>query len=179
MQSRIGYALSYDCPQPTPMILMLHVHSPPVCDYRPPGPLLTDPRLPICAYPIVRQLVQPHRAAGRPKRGLVNRRADQRYGEARRSRPGARRKTLSGLCGGDADVPLGSRICEKPITVGDRVGTSSAYPQAGARVQAFARLRATAHPLDTRCTGRRRRLGRSMRKAPESAETWRHLAVTF
>jgi hypothetical protein len=26
MQIRVGYELIYDCPQPTPMILTLHIH---------------------------------------------------------------------------------------------------------------------------------------------------------
>ena len=26
MQIRVGYELIFDCPQPTPMVLMLHIH---------------------------------------------------------------------------------------------------------------------------------------------------------
>jgi transglutaminase-like putative cysteine protease len=50
MQLRIGYELSYDCPQPTPMILMLNVHFSRVSDMVIPDHLLTDPALPIRAY---------------------------------------------------------------------------------------------------------------------------------
>jgi transglutaminase-like putative cysteine protease len=50
MQIRIGYELSYDCPQRTPMILMLHVHFSRVSDIVIPDHLRTDPPLPIRAY---------------------------------------------------------------------------------------------------------------------------------
>jgi transglutaminase-like putative cysteine protease len=50
MQIRIGYELSYECPQPTPMILMLHVHFSRVSDLVIPDHLRTDPALPIRAY---------------------------------------------------------------------------------------------------------------------------------
>lgn len=50
MQIRIGYELSYECPQPTPMILTLHVHFSRVSDIVIPDHLHTDPPLPSIAY---------------------------------------------------------------------------------------------------------------------------------
>ncbi len=50
MQIRIGYELIYECPQPTPMILMLNVHFSRVSDIVIPDHLRTDPPLPIRAY---------------------------------------------------------------------------------------------------------------------------------
>jgi transglutaminase-like putative cysteine protease len=50
MQIRIGYELSYECPQPTPMILLLNVHFSRVSDIVVPDHLHTDPPLPIRAY---------------------------------------------------------------------------------------------------------------------------------
>ncbi len=50
MQIRIGYELSYECPQPTPMILTLNVHFSRVSDLVIPDYLRTDPALPIRAY---------------------------------------------------------------------------------------------------------------------------------
>jgi transglutaminase-like putative cysteine protease len=50
MQIRIGYELRYDCPQPTPMILMLNVHFSRVSDIVIPDHLRTNPSLPISAY---------------------------------------------------------------------------------------------------------------------------------
>ena len=50
MQLRIGYELSYECPQPTPMILTLNVHFSRVPDLVMPDYLRTDPPLPVRAY---------------------------------------------------------------------------------------------------------------------------------
>lgn len=50
MQIRIGYELIYDCPQPTPMILTLHVHFTRVSDVIVPDHLITRPAIPITSY---------------------------------------------------------------------------------------------------------------------------------
>jgi transglutaminase-like putative cysteine protease len=46
----VGYDLIYDCPQPTPMLLMLNVHYSRASDLVKPDHLLTDPALPIRSY---------------------------------------------------------------------------------------------------------------------------------
>ena len=50
MQIRLGYELVYDCPQPTPMLLMLSVHYTRVSDMVVPDHLVTTPSIPIGAY---------------------------------------------------------------------------------------------------------------------------------
>jgi transglutaminase-like putative cysteine protease len=50
MQIRIGYELVYDCPQPTPMVLMLTVHASRARDLVAPDRLVTDPPLPVQTY---------------------------------------------------------------------------------------------------------------------------------
>jgi len=50
MQLRVGYEFIYDCPQPTPMILTLHIHSTRVSDLIVPDHLMTKPSIPITAY---------------------------------------------------------------------------------------------------------------------------------
>jgi transglutaminase-like putative cysteine protease len=50
MQIRVGYELIYECPQPTPMILTLNVHSSRVSDLVAPDYILTDPPTPMTAY---------------------------------------------------------------------------------------------------------------------------------
>lgn len=50
MQIQVGYELLYDCPQPTPMILTLHIHSTRVSDVVVPDHLVTSPSIPITAY---------------------------------------------------------------------------------------------------------------------------------
>jgi transglutaminase-like putative cysteine protease len=50
MRIKIGYELVYDCPQPTPMVLMLTVHHTRTADLVVPDRLVTDPPLQIHAY---------------------------------------------------------------------------------------------------------------------------------
>lgn len=50
MQIRVGYELIYDCPQPTPMILALHIHFTRVSDILVADHLITSPSIPITAY---------------------------------------------------------------------------------------------------------------------------------
>lgn len=50
MHLRVGYQLTYDCPQPTPMILMLNVHYSRVPTMVTPDHLITIPAVPITAY---------------------------------------------------------------------------------------------------------------------------------
>ena len=50
MQIRIGYELIYDFPQPTPMILTLHVHFTRASDMVVPDHLITSPSIPVTAY---------------------------------------------------------------------------------------------------------------------------------
>ena len=50
MKIRVGYELSYECPQPTPMILTLNVHYSRVPDIIVPDHMVTDPPLPVSGY---------------------------------------------------------------------------------------------------------------------------------
>jgi len=47
MQIRVGYELVFDCPQPIPMILTLHIHSTRVSDITVPDHLIITPSVPI------------------------------------------------------------------------------------------------------------------------------------
>jgi len=50
MQIRLGYELVYDCPQPTPMLLMLNIHHSRVADIVMPDHLVTSPSLTVRGY---------------------------------------------------------------------------------------------------------------------------------
>lgn len=50
MRIRIGYDMTYACPQPVPMILMLNIHYSRVPDVIVPDHMRTEPRVPITAY---------------------------------------------------------------------------------------------------------------------------------
>jgi len=50
VQIRVGYELVYDCPQVTPMILMLNIHFSHASDIIVPDRVVTEPSLPVTAY---------------------------------------------------------------------------------------------------------------------------------
>jgi transglutaminase-like putative cysteine protease len=50
MRIRVGYELTYDCPQPTPMLLVLNVHHSRVSDLERPDYILTNPSVPLTSY---------------------------------------------------------------------------------------------------------------------------------
>jgi len=50
MQIRVGYELIYDCPQPTPMILMLNVHHSRAGDIVVADKMTTEPVVPVTSY---------------------------------------------------------------------------------------------------------------------------------
>jgi transglutaminase-like putative cysteine protease len=50
MRIKVGYRMTYDCPQPTPMILMTHIHYTRVSDIVIPDHIAFDPPVPIASY---------------------------------------------------------------------------------------------------------------------------------
>ena len=50
MQIRVGFELAYECPQPTPMILMLNTHYSRAADVITADHIMTQPAIPITAY---------------------------------------------------------------------------------------------------------------------------------
>jgi len=46
----VGYELTYDCPQPTPMLLVLHIHYSRASDILVPDHVTTNPSIPLVAY---------------------------------------------------------------------------------------------------------------------------------
>ena len=50
MQIRVGFEMSYQCPQPTPMILALNIHHSRASDLVRPDLLTTRPAVPVTAY---------------------------------------------------------------------------------------------------------------------------------
>ena len=49
-QIKLGYELVYECPQPTPMLLVLNIHHTRVSDLIAPDRMVTDPPVPIHGY---------------------------------------------------------------------------------------------------------------------------------
>lgn len=50
MRIRVGFALDYDCPQPTPMIVLLNIHYSHAAALEAPDHLTVEPAVPISAY---------------------------------------------------------------------------------------------------------------------------------
>ena len=50
MKFRVGFEMTYQCPQPTPMILALSIHYSRASDLVRPDHLLTNPSVPVAAY---------------------------------------------------------------------------------------------------------------------------------
>ena len=50
MQIRVGYELIYDCPQDTPMVLLLNIHHSRVSDIVVPDRMIAEPFVPIASY---------------------------------------------------------------------------------------------------------------------------------
>jgi transglutaminase-like putative cysteine protease len=50
MHIRAGYEITYECPQPTPMLLLLNVHSSRYQDLETPDVIRTDPHIPVTQY---------------------------------------------------------------------------------------------------------------------------------
>jgi transglutaminase-like putative cysteine protease len=50
MQIRVGYELIYDCPQPTPMVLMLNIHHTRAGDIIVPDRMIAEPVVPMTSY---------------------------------------------------------------------------------------------------------------------------------
>src|SRR5271156_1233379 len=50
MQIRVGYDLLYECPQPTPMLLMLNIHHTRAADIVTPDRMTAAPSIPVTPY---------------------------------------------------------------------------------------------------------------------------------
>jgi transglutaminase-like putative cysteine protease len=112
IQIRIGYELIYDCPQPTPMILMLNVHPTRADDLVLPDILTTNPYVPLLQYPdsfgnLCTRLVAP---AGRIKIASTGVLRDS--GEPDDIAPRACQHPVPDLPENTLRFLLGSRYCE-------------------------------------------------------------------
>ncbi len=112
MQIRIGYELTFDCAQPTPMMLMLNVHPSRAHDLLSDDTMTTEPVVPITSYRDVfgntcLRLVAP--------RGPITLRADALVtdsGELDEEAPGAMQHPVEELPNEVLVYLLGSRYCE-------------------------------------------------------------------
>ena len=137
MQLRVGYEIIYDCPQPTPMVLTLHIHYTRVSDLVIPDHLTTSPSIPITAYRDTfgnwcSRIVAPKGEIRLSADAVVNDR-----GAPDMVVPSAQLYPVEGLPGDTLMFLLGSRYCETDLlseVAWDLFGQS---PTGWGRVQAI------------------------------------------
>jgi transglutaminase-like putative cysteine protease len=137
MLLRVGYELVYDCPQPTPMILTLRIHSSRADDIVVADDLVTTPHIPITGY--------------RDAFGNWCNRIVVPMGESRLSADAVVKddRSLDAGAASAAQIPvqnlpeetlmflLGSRYCETDLLTETAWSLFDKAPAGGARVQAI------------------------------------------
>ena len=137
MKIHVGYELIYECPQPTPMVLMLNVHYSRVSDLISPDHIVTDPALPIAAYRDsfgnwCSRIVAPA--------GLTRITSDAVVRDTGVADPvvvGARQTPIQDLPGEALIYLLGSRYCETELLMPVAWSLFGATPMGWPRVQAI------------------------------------------
>ncbi len=137
VQIRAGYELVYDCPQPTPMILTLHIHSTRVSDIVVPDHLITRPSVPTAAYRDAfgnwcSRIVAPQGEIRLSADALLN-----DSGQPDPVVPSARQHPVEALPEETLVFLLGSRYCETDLLSEVAWDLFSASPPGWARVQAI------------------------------------------
>ncbi|MBS0639555.1 MAG: transglutaminase family protein [Acetobacteraceae bacterium] len=137
MKIRIGYELVYECPQPTPMVLMLTVHHSRAADIIVPDPVTTDPMVPLTAYfdsfgNWCTRLVAPAGTTRIATSGLV-----RDSGELDPVHPEARQHLVQDLPSDVLMYLLGSRYCETDRLSDTAWQMFANTPSGWARVQAI------------------------------------------
>ncbi len=115
MQINVGYELTYECPQPTPMILALSVHYSRASDIVKPDHLTIQPSVPIEAYRDsfgnwCSRLVAPAGLVRLRGDGIVN-----DTGLPDETAPHAMQRSVQSLPGDTLQFLLGSRYCETDL----------------------------------------------------------------
>ena len=137
MKLRVGYDICYECPQPTPMLLVLNIHFTRASDVITPDHLMTDPPVPISAYRDTfgnwcSRIVAP--------RGELTLRTDalvRDSGQADVVVPSARQTPVEQLPDDALQFLLGSRYCETDRLSETAWALFSQSPTGWARVQAI------------------------------------------
>jgi transglutaminase-like putative cysteine protease len=134
---RVGYELVYECPQPTPMVLMLNVHYSRISDLIAPDHIVTDPALPIAAYRDsfgnwCSRIVAP---AGFTR--ITSDAVVRDSGAADPVAPDARQTPIQDLPGDTLLYLLGSRYCETELLMATAWQLFGTTPLGWPRVQAI------------------------------------------
>lgn len=137
MQIRVGYELLYDCPQPTPMILTLHIHFTRASDIVVPDHVITRPALPISSYRDAygnwcSRIVAPTGVTRLSTTAVVN-----DSGQLDLVAPSAQQLPVESLPEETLVFLLGSRYCETDVLSEIAWGLFGNAPSGWGRVQAI------------------------------------------
>lgn len=137
MLLRIGYQLVYECPQPTPILLLLNVHSTRAADLIAPDHVRTDPALPVITH---------HDEFGNLRARLVIPAGQTRLsadaivrdsGAPDEVAPNARQHAVQDLPSETLHYLLSSRYCEVDLLGTVAWGLFGGTPEGWPRVQAI------------------------------------------
>jgi transglutaminase-like putative cysteine protease len=134
---RVGYEFVYECDQPTPMLLVLNVHSSRVADMLSPDHVLTDPPLAVTQYfdgfgNLCSRLVAP---AGRLR--ITADAIVRDEGKLDEYAPEARQTAVQDLPDETLEFLLGSRYCDVDLLGDVAWNLFGQMPEGWTRVQAI------------------------------------------
>lgn len=137
IQLKFGYDIGYECPQPTPMLLTLNVHSSRVPDLVQPDYVLTEPALPLSSYRDdfgnwVTRMIAPEGRSRIYTHGVIN-----DSGEPDITNPDAMQHAVENLPDETLVYLLGSRYCETDLLMDAAWDLFSSAPFGWLRVQAI------------------------------------------
>lgn len=137
MLLRLGYEFVYDCPQPTPMVLLLNIHYSRAADIVVPDHLISSPSVPVGAYRDsfgnwCSRIVAPAGVIRLSTDALV-----RDSGQPDVVAPHARQLAVEDLPGETLQFLLGSRYCETDLISQTAWGLFGGTPEGWPRVQAI------------------------------------------
>jgi transglutaminase-like putative cysteine protease len=137
LRINVGYEITFDCPQPTPMILALNVHYSRISDLEEPDHIRSDPSLELAGYRDLfgNWITRAALPAGRTR--LFSDTVVRDSGEADAFNPAASQWPVQDLPDDTLVYLLGSRYCETDRLVQKAWSMFGNVPEGWARVQAI------------------------------------------
>jgi transglutaminase-like putative cysteine protease len=137
MHIRAGYNIAYDCPKPTPMLLMLGLHPSRHADLRTPAAIVTEPDLPIRSYRDLYGNICSRLTAPAGRITIATRFVVEDTGLPDPVEPDARQLPIEGLPDEALVYLLGSRYCDTDRLSAFAWAQFEKVPAGWARVQAI------------------------------------------
>ncbi|MCY0386105.1 transglutaminase family protein [Robbsia sp. Bb-Pol-6] len=179
MKLRVGYDLVYECPQPTPMILMLNTHYSHVDDVIVPDWLVVDPPVPVSRYHdafgnLCSRLVAPAGRLALSTRALLEVPGEMEVPEADGTQHPV--EALPDPC---LQFLLGSRYCETDLLSNDAWNMFGNTPPGRPRVQAICDFVHKHIKFDYMCARPTRTAHQAFQEGVGVCRDYAHLAVAL